>query len=300
MYIVQVTRESICAIDSKLKRSMDIVAKTSTMYEKGLPDPSITPVTTILRCISEVIPLSKSIIHKLESRSVADIGKQLLSYSYLLRIRVDNVNNYMLFLCINLGIQMGRRFKPSWGRGLTLLTLSTKKQADDVLLNNSFEQIGSYVCGRSPEDTTSVGIVQRIQILGGSGTGEERIKTFKVNFIFKHLHYLELDIVIFILLFSFFVTSFKESIEGHLKIQLSHRVMNPDEDCLIFDVDTDINKASMALHAHCSLAEEFAEQFATDSFASYVANVWKLCVALWGNLPDINVATGMYNMYVNL
>nr|XP_033206829.1 nuclear pore complex protein Nup98-Nup96 isoform X2 [Bombus vancouverensis nearcticus] len=218
--------------DSKLKRSMDIVAKTSTMYEKGLPDPSITPVTTILRCISEVIPLSKSIIHKLESRSVADIG-----------------------------IQMGRRFKPSWGRGLTLLTLSTKKQADDVLLNNSFEQIGSYVCGRSPEDTTSVGIVQRIQILGGSGTGEERIKTFK------------------------------ESIEGHLKIQLSHRVMNPDEDCLIFDVDTDINKASMALHAHCSLAEEFAEQFATDSFASYVANVWKLCVALWGNLPDINVAT---------
>lgn len=88
MYIVQVTRESICAIDSKLKRSMDIVAKTSTIYEKGLPDPSITPVTTILRCISEVIPLSKSIIHKLESRSVADIGKQLLSYSYLLRIRV--------------------------------------------------------------------------------------------------------------------------------------------------------------------------------------------------------------------
>lgn len=80
---------------------------------------------------------------------------------------------------------MGRMFKPSWGRGLTLLTLSTKKQADDVLLNNSFEQIGSYVCGRSPEDTTSVAIVQRIQILGngGNGTGDERVKTFKVSLV---------------------------------------------------------------------------------------------------------------------
>ncbi|KOX79242.1 Nuclear pore complex protein Nup98-Nup96 [Melipona quadrifasciata] len=227
---------TLAKIDSKLNlRSTNIVTKTSsTMYEKkGLPDPSITPVTTILRYVSEVIPLSKSIIHKLESRSIADTG-----------------------------IQMGRTFKPSWGRGLTLLTLSTKKQADDVLLNNSFEQIGSYVCGRSPEDTTSVAIVQRIQILGngGNGTGDERVKTFK------------------------------ESIEGHLKIQLSHRVVNQEGDCLIFDVDKDINKASIALHAHCSLAEEFAEQFATDSYASYVANVWKLCVALWGTLPDVNVA----------
>ncbi|KAK1124571.1 hypothetical protein K0M31_005949 [Melipona bicolor] len=226
---------TLAKIDSKLNlRSTNIVTKTSTMYEKkGLSDPSITPVTTILRYVSEVIPLSKSIVHKLESRSIADTG-----------------------------IQMGRMFKPSWGRGLTLLTLSTKKQADDVLLNNSFEQIGSYVCGRSPEDTTSVAIVQRIQILGngGNGTGDERVKTFK------------------------------ESIEGHLKIQLSHRVVNQEGDCLIFDVDKDINKASIALHAHCSLAEEFAEQFATDSYASYVANVWKLCVALWGTLPDVNVA----------
>ncbi|XP_017760409.1 PREDICTED: nuclear pore complex protein Nup98-Nup96 isoform X3 [Eufriesea mexicana] len=214
-----------------LKHSMDVISTKSLIYEKGLPDPSITPVTTILKWVSEVIPLSKSIIHKLESRSIADTG-----------------------------IQMGRMFKPSWGRGLTLLTLSTRSLADCVPLSSSFEQIGSYVCGRSAEDTTSVAIVQRIQILGGNGTDAERIKIFK------------------------------ESIEGHLKIQLSHRVMNQEGDCPIFDVDTDINKASMALHAHCSLAEEFAEQFATDCFASYVANVWKLCVALWGILPDVNVA----------
>lgn len=107
---------------------------------------------------------------------------------------------------------MGRTFKPSWGRGLTLLTLSTKKQADDVLLNNSFEQIGSYVCGRSPEDTTSAAIVQRIQILGGgsgggNGTaGDERVKTFKVSvsrFNFKLTFFFLCEI--FILLFSFFV-----------------------------------------------------------------------------------------------
>lgn len=76
--------------------------------------------------------------------------------------------------------------------------------------------------------------------------------------------------------------------------------MNQEGDCPIFDVDTDVNKASMALHAHCSLAEEFAEQFSTDCFASYVANVWKLCVALWGTLPDINVASGMIYRYINL
>ncbi|CAK9815503.1 Nuclear pore complex protein Nup98-Nup96 [Anthophora plagiata] len=215
--------------DSKLKRSLDVVVTKSAIYRKGFPDPPITPVTTILKWHSEVIPLSKSIIHKLESRSVADTG-----------------------------IQMGRMFRPSWGRGLTLLTLSTQKQVSDVPLHSSFQHIGSYVCGRSPEDTTSVAIVQRIQILGGNGTD---------------------------------VQAFEESIEGHLKIQLSHRIMNQEGDCPVFNVDVDTNKASMALHAHCSLAEEYAKQYATDCYALYVANVWKLCAALWGILADVNVAT---------
>ncbi|XP_017793152.1 PREDICTED: nuclear pore complex protein Nup98-Nup96 [Habropoda laboriosa] len=220
---------STITADPKLKRSMDVVVTKSSIYGKGFPDPPITPVTTILKWHSEVIPLSKSIIHKLESRSVADTG-----------------------------IQMGRMFKPSWGRGLTLLTLSTQKQVSDVPLHSSFEQIGSYVCGRFSEDTTSAAIVQRIQILGGNGTD---------------------------------VQAFEESIEGHLKIQLSHCIMNQEGDCPVFNVDIDINKASMALHAHCSLAEEFAKQYATDCYASYVANVWKLCAALWGTLADVNVAT---------
>lgn len=68
--------------------------------------------------------------------------------------------------------------------------------------------------------------------------------------------------------------------------------MNQEGDCPIFDVVADVNKASMALHAHCSLAEEFADQFAGDHFAACVANVWKLCVALWGTLPDVNTSPG--------
>lgn len=78
---------------------------------------------------------------------------------------------------------MGRMFKPSWGRGLTLLTLSTRGQADGVPLHSSFEQISSYVGGRIPEDPTSVTIVQRIQILGGNGTDEDRVETFKVRIL---------------------------------------------------------------------------------------------------------------------
>lgn len=73
--ISKIKKESIYTIDSKMKHSMDIIAKKSSIYEKILPDPSISPVIIIFKWISEAVPLSKSIIHKLESRSVADMGK---------------------------------------------------------------------------------------------------------------------------------------------------------------------------------------------------------------------------------
>lgn len=105
-------------------------------------------------------------------------------------------------LRIYLGIQMGRMFKPSWGRGLTLLTLNTRKQADEVPLNSPFEEIGSYVCGRSPEDTSSIAIVQRIQILGGNRTDDDRVKIFKVNFTFSMLRRIKNNnICIFVFIF---------------------------------------------------------------------------------------------------
>lgn len=97
---------------------------------------------------------------------------------------------------------MGRMFKPSWGRGLTLLTLNTRKQADEVPLNSPFEEIGSYVCGRSPEDTSSVAIVQRIQILGGNRTDDDRVKIFKVNFTISVLRRIKNNnIYIFVFIF---------------------------------------------------------------------------------------------------
>lgn len=77
---------------------------------------------------------------------------------------------------------MGRVFKSSWGMGLTLLSLSTQEQAAKIPLQNTFDQLGSYVCGRIPGDTTSMNVVQRLQILGGNGAEAEYIQMFKVTF----------------------------------------------------------------------------------------------------------------------
>lgn len=83
-----------------MKHSMDIIAKKSSIYEKVLPDPSISPVIIIFKWISEAVPLSKSIIHKLESRSVADMGKNIfiiiLSY-------VTNFFNYEFLITSSRG-----------------------------------------------------------------------------------------------------------------------------------------------------------------------------------------------------
>lgn len=102
--ISKIKKESIYIIDSKMKRSMDIIAKKSSIYEKVLPDPSISPVIIIFKWISEAVPLSKSIIHKLESRSVADMGKIFSHYNificyefFKLRIQCTrNINVYLL------------------------------------------------------------------------------------------------------------------------------------------------------------------------------------------------------------
>lgn len=73
--------------------------------------------------------------------------------------------------------------------------------------------------------------------------------------------------------------------------------MGQEADCPMFVVDTDTAKASIALHDHCSLAEEFADRFTTDCYAAYVVNVWKLCVALWGTLSDINAGIFYFRLH---
>nr|XP_050853045.1 nuclear pore complex protein Nup98-Nup96 isoform X2 [Vespula vulgaris] len=218
-------------IRSKSKLSNESTGAQTFVLTKSFPDPSIAPITKVMRCHSEVIPLSESILNKLHFRCAADFG-----------------------------IQMGRVFKSSWGMGLTLLSLSTQEQAAKIPLQNTFDQLGSYVCGRIPGDTTSMNVVQRLQILGGNGAEPEYIQMFK------------------------------ESIEGHLKIQLANCIMGHEGDCPTFNVATET--ASTTLSAHSKLAQELADQFSSDFMMVYTKTVFKLCVALWGDLPDINISTG--------
>ncbi|XP_032667417.1 nuclear pore complex protein Nup98-Nup96 isoform X2 [Odontomachus brunneus] len=207
------------------------------VVDRTILPPVISPVTSILKYHFEVVPLKESRLNKLQFRCVADTG-----------------------------VQMGRMFRPSWGVGLTLLSLSTQDQATKVQLQSAFSQLSSYVSGRLADDITSTAIVQRLQILGGD---EDDIKTFK------------------------------DSIDRHLRIQLDHCVIGQDGDCPIFDVSLDTTIE--ALRLHCTLAQELAQKeqgevnedmndeqayrpSAERSFRQYASIVWKLCVALWGDL----------------
>ncbi|KAL6257420.1 hypothetical protein P5V15_010992 [Pogonomyrmex californicus] len=198
-----------------------------------------TPVTSVLKYHYEVVPLEESRLNKLRFRCIADTG-----------------------------IYMGRMFRPSWGAGLTLLSLSTQDQATKMQLRNTFSQLNCYVSGRFIDDITSTVIVQRLQILGGD---EHDVK------------------------------SFKDSIERHLRIQLDHCVMGQEGDCPTFDVATDT--ANEALQLHCTLAQDLVEKeqrpnedandeqslcssAAERSFRQYASIVWTLCVALWGNIDQ--------------
>ncbi|XP_014482996.1 PREDICTED: nuclear pore complex protein Nup98-Nup96 isoform X2 [Dinoponera quadriceps] len=212
------------------------------IVERAILPPVVSPVTSVLKYHFEVVPLQESRLNELRFRCVADTG-----------------------------VQMGRMFRPSWGVGLTLLSLSTQKQAKDMELENAFSKLGSYVSGRLADDTSSTAIVQRLQILGGD---KDDVKTFK------------------------------DSIDRHLRIQLEHCVIGQESDCPIFDVS--LNTAVEALRLHCSLAQELADKeqrgaaedamvadeqgyqagSAERSFRQYASVVWKLCVALWGDQLD--------------
>ncbi|XP_034945165.1 nuclear pore complex protein Nup98-Nup96 [Chelonus insularis] len=202
-----------------------------TIVNKYFPPPIIKPATRVLKYHCEVIPLEKSICNKLKFHTIADIS-----------------------------IQMGRKFKPSWGPGLTLVSLSTQEQAAKVPLQNIFGQIETYIAGRLVDDTTSTNIVQRLQILGGNRADSDYIRLFK------------------------------ESIEEHLQIQLNHCIIGEENGCRWIRVGNQDTGLS-ALHKHCALAQDIADNLAdnvnADKLASYTADVWQLCVALWGNLSAL-------------
>ncbi|XP_012217704.1 nuclear pore complex protein Nup98-Nup96 isoform X3 [Linepithema humile] len=217
--------------------------------EKAILSPAFAPVTSVLKYHYEVVPLKESRLNK-RFRCVADTS-----------------------------IQMGRMFRPSWGAGLTLLSLSTQEQATKMQLQSAFSQLNHYVSGRLAGDTTSTAIVQRLQILGG----DENTKAFQ------------------------------DSIEHHLRIQLDHCVMGHEGDCPTFTVATD--SANKALQFHCKFAQHLSEKSNEEvndeqqpqrssiterSFCQYASVVWTLCVALWGNYPDRDTTENANDEHYNV
>ncbi|KYM94718.1 Nuclear pore complex protein Nup98-Nup96 [Cyphomyrmex costatus] len=244
--------ENILYTFSRKSHLPSVGIKDKQFIEKTIPPPTITPVTNVLKYHYEVVPLEESRLNKLRFRCIADTG-----------------------------IYMGRTFRPSWGAGLTLLSLSTQEQAIKMQLRNTFSQLNHYVSGRLSDDVSSTVIVQRLQIVGGD----------------------EYD-----------TKMFKDSIECHLRIQLDHCVMGHEGDCPTFDVTTD--SANEALRLHCTLAQDLAEKeqrpsedtndehiqcgSAERSYRQYASIVWTLCVALWGNFVDEDTTNNANEEHYNV
>lgn len=153
---------------------------------------------------------------------------------------------------------MGRKFKASWGPGLTLVSLSSHEQSSTIPLVNKISQIDNYVCGRMIDDKTSTNIVQRIQILGGKSTSTDYIKLFS------------------------------DSIEEHLKIQLKYCIIDNDKSICPLIRPANGNSGILSLHEHCNLSIDIADSGNADRLSMYASDVWQLCTALWGSLPDID------------
>lgn len=231
----------------KLQTLSHVHAKKQSIIERVIPPTPITPITSVLKYHYEIVPLKESRLNKMRFRCIADTS-----------------------------IQMGRMFRPSWGAGLTLLSLSTQEQATKVQLQSTFSQLNHYVSGRLADDITSTAIVQRLQILSGD------------------------------------IRMFKDSIERHLRIQLDHCVMGHEGDCPIFNVATD--NANKALQLHCKLAQDLTEKeqrlnenindehhsIAERSFRQYASIVWTLCVALWGHYSDQDMISNANEEHYNV
>ena len=50
--------------------------------------------------------------------------------------------------------------------------------------------------------------------------------------------------------------------------------------------------AITSLHLHCTQAQKLADDSDPDRLAFYASDVWRLCLCLWGNLPDLSPDAG--------
>nr|CAD7197115.1 unnamed protein product [Timema douglasi] len=150
------------------------------------------------------------------------------------------------------GLQLGRSFRAGWGREGTLLTLTTQRNAAVVNLRGSLKDLDSYLGGREAGDRSQC-IVQRLRLTGGD----------------QHAS-----------------VSFRETVEGHLRIQLNHSVKKIEGKCPALSPATGLD----ALHAHCIQADTLGDSCPNEPYVTYCLQVWELCVALWGSLPELDRA----------
>lgn len=80
------------------------------------------------------------------------------------------------------------------------------------------------------------------------------------------------------------VHTIQEALEGHLQIQLRYCQSEMEDDCPLLLPRVGVD----ALHAHCALADQLSYD-QTDALLTYNRQVWNLCVALWGSLPDLGM-----------
>jgi hypothetical protein len=80
------------------------------------------------------------------------------------------------------------------------------------------------------------------------------------------------------------VHSIQEALERHLHIQLRYCQSELEDDCPLLTPCVGVD----ALHAHCALADQLSYD-QTDALLAYSRQVWNLCVALWGSLPDLGM-----------
>ncbi|KAJ9574028.1 hypothetical protein L9F63_008554, partial [Diploptera punctata] len=157
---------------------------------------------------------------------------------------------------VNMALVFGRSFRAGWGQDCSLVTLNTQSAGTVVPLRGELRDLNTFTSGRALGDRSHC-IVQRLRICGG-GTHS--------------------------------TAEFTECIEPHLKIQLEHSEMHLEEECphVVPRLGVD------ALHAHCAVADELHTR-GSDDLLRYNSEVWNLCVALWGNLPDLDADSRSHN-----
>lgn len=77
---------------------------------------------------------------------------------------------------------------------------------------------------------------------------------------------------------------FQASIEEHLEVALEHSLWSEGEECARAAPRAGVE----AMHAHCDLAHLSPPH----PWLHTALQVWQLCVALWGNLPDLDLQGG--------